>query len=120
MLRQPTEAPARLPRAAELPAVHALREVLASRERPKDGSARQRLRALAGAVSGRADRRLLGALMAATDALIQHCDRMMDRVESDETRVADMASAYGEDLARLWAQTLRGSGSGEVRPGAAP
>ncbi len=61
-------------------------------------------RSWAGRVSGRADRRLLLALAGATDAVAVHCDLLVDRLTAHEAVTADVAGAFGQELALLRAE----------------
>ncbi len=64
------------------------------------------MRRWAGRVSGRADRRLLLALAAATEALADHSDLLVDRLSILETLGADVTGVFGEELALLRAEVL--------------
>jgi len=62
------------------------------------------VRAWAGRVSGRSDRRLLVALAQATEAIAAQCDLLADRLASQETITADVTAAYGEEITQLRAE----------------
>jgi hypothetical protein len=106
MLRQPADAPSPLHHVGDTEAVLSFRQQWSGRPLERRGSAKSRLRAWAGRVSGRSDRRLLFALAHATDAVAAHCDHVVDRLASQEAVTADLASAYGEEIARLRAEVL--------------
>jgi hypothetical protein len=61
-------------------------------------------RTWAGRVSGRADRRLLLALAGATDAVAVQCDLLVERLTTQEAVTADVAGAFGQELALLRAE----------------
>lgn len=63
-----------------------------------------RVRAWMGRISGRADRRLVLRLTAATDALVERCDTLVDRLESLESIASEVVEGYGTELARLRAE----------------
>ena len=65
-----------------------------------------KLRAWAGRVSGRADRRLLFAIAHATDAIAAHCDLIADRLATQETITADISRAFGEEISQLRSEVI--------------
>jgi hypothetical protein len=102
MLRQPADAPPPLGHVGDSAPVLSLRRVWSGRKARAGGS----LRAWAGRVSGRADRRLLFALADATEALAAQCDLLSDRLAAQEAVTADVTSAFGQDIAQLRAEVL--------------
>jgi hypothetical protein len=62
------------------------------------------LRGWAARVSGRSDRQLLLALAAATEALTLHCDLLLERITSQEAVTAEVAGAFGQEIAQLRAE----------------
>jgi hypothetical protein len=103
--RQPVEPMAALPRTADSAAVRSLHQVLAERGR-RPSSLGGRLRLLASKVSGREDRRLLGALVATTDSLVTRCDLLSERLAAHEALTADVTASSSEELTRLRAEVL--------------
>lgn len=73
-------------------------------EKPTD--LRSKLRAWAGRVSGRADRRLLFAVVDATDALVTSCNQLADRLAAQEAVNADVTAAFGEEITQLRAEVI--------------
>ena len=106
MLSRPADPPAPPAHMYELPAVQVLRQVVASRQAERHSTFRRRLRTWASHVSGRADRRLLDALAAASQAMADHGDLLVDRLAAQEAVTADLNRVYGEELARLRAEVL--------------
>jgi hypothetical protein len=108
MLVRPAEPPPPLGHIADAEPLRDFRRELSSqrqlREAPRLGSLRATVRAWAGRVSGRADRRLVVALGRATDALADRCDSIVDRLESQEALTAEVTEAFGSDLAHLRAE----------------
>jgi len=108
MFDRPAEPPPALERVADLEAVRAFRyEVSAQRQMRGTfwlGSLRTSLRACAGRVSGRADRRLVFAVADATDALVERCQVISDRLGSLEALTSDVTDAFGSELAQLRAE----------------
>jgi hypothetical protein len=102
MLHQPADAPPPLGRVGDSAPVLSFRRVWSGRKAGTGGS----LRAWAGRVSGRADRRLLLALADATEALAAQCDLLIDRFTAQEAVTADVAGAFGQDIAQLRAEVL--------------
>jgi hypothetical protein len=72
----------------------------------RNAATRWSLRAWAGRISGRSDRRLLGALAEATEAIATQCDLLADRIAARDTVSADVAGSFGEEVARLRAEVL--------------
>jgi len=110
MLRQPPDAPVALGYAADIESVQVLRRVwthqLELSRTPRLGSLRATMRAWAGRISGRSDRRLIFALASATDAIASHCDHLVDRLASQEAKTADMTGAFGEEITHLRAEVI--------------
>ena len=104
MLRQPVDAPETLNHAADIESVRAFRQAWKHRRELATAPRRGSLRTWAGRVTGRSDRRLMSALASATDAVTDHCDQLVDRLTSQEAKTADMARAFGEELAQLRAE----------------
>ncbi len=100
MLRQPADAPPPLARVGDGEPVATLRRVRAERVSGTTSS----LRAWAGRVTGRADRRLLLALAAATEAMVTQCDLLSERLAAQEAVTADVAGAFGQEMALLRAE----------------
>ena len=67
---------------------------------------RRAVRAWAGRVSGRSDRRLLLALASATDAVAAQCDHVVDRLTTQEAVSTDVATVFGEEITQLRAEVL--------------
>jgi len=103
--RRPVDPIPALPPTAGSAAVQSLHQVLAERGR-RPASWGDRLRLLASKVSGREDRRLLGALVATADSLVTQCDLLSERLAAHETLSADVTASYGEELTRLRAEVL--------------
>jgi hypothetical protein len=103
--RRPADAPSALPRSADSAAAHSLHQVLASRG-VRPSTLGGRLRRLLSKVSGREDRRLLGALVAVTNDLVTQCDLLSERLAVHESLTADVTATYGEELTRLRAEVL--------------
>jgi len=99
MLRQPADAPPPIGHVGDSDAVAALRRV-----RSETDATTRSLRAWAGRVSGRADRRLLLTLADATEAMAAQCDLLSDRLAAQEAVTADVAGAFGEEIALLRAE----------------
>jgi hypothetical protein len=64
------------------------------------------LRAWAGRISGRADRRLLFAIAHATDAIAARCDVIADRLATQEAITGDITRAYGEEISQLRSEVI--------------
>jgi hypothetical protein len=105
-LHQPTDAPPPIGHVRDDEALRSLRRVRESRREvtPRSTSLVGTVRAWAGRVSGRSDRRLLFALAQATEAIAAHCDLLADRLASQETITADVTGAYGEEITQLRAE----------------
>lgn len=106
-LRQPADAPQQVGHVGDVPAVEAFRREWTSQTGPGTGSFRTSLRAWAGRVSGRSDRRLLFSLARATDALASRLDLLVDRLNAQETITADVSDAFGGDITQLRAEVLQ-------------
>jgi uncharacterized protein YceH (UPF0502 family) len=102
MLRQPADAPPPLGPVSATDGVATFRRVLADRS-----AAPASLRAWAGRVSGRSDRRLVLALAGATEAIASHCDQLVARLAAQEAVKADVASSFGQEIAQLRAEVVR-------------
>lgn len=100
MLRQPADAPAPLAHVGGTDAVVAFRRVASEHKAGPQGS----WRAWAGRLTGRADRRLLLAQAGAIEAVAAQCDLLVDRVTALEAVTADVAGAFGEEVALLRAE----------------
>jgi hypothetical protein len=100
MLRQPADAPPSLGHLGAGDALAAFRRVRSDR----NSGATRTLRAWAGRVSGRSDRRLLVALADATDAVAAHCDVLVDRLNALEAVTADVSGTFGQEIAQLRAE----------------
>jgi hypothetical protein len=106
MFRQPSDAPPPLGRLTNDPALQSFRREWSARRTGTAGSFRRAVRAWAGRVSGRSDRRLLLALASATDAVAAQCDHVVDRLTTQEAVGADVARVFGEEIAQLRAEVL--------------
>jgi uncharacterized protein YceH (UPF0502 family) len=102
MLRQPADAPPPLGPVGATDGVATLRRVLADRN-----AAPSSLRAWAGRVSGRSDRRLAVALAGATEAIAANCDQLVAHLSAQEAVTADVASSFGQEIAQLRAEVVR-------------
>lgn len=111
-LRQPADAPSPLGPVSATDAVASFRRVWAGRK----ATTRWSLRAWAGRVSGRSDRRLLSALAEATDAIATQCDLLADRIAERDSVSADIADAFGEEVTRLRAEVLHLQGLSATPP----
>jgi ABC-type transporter Mla subunit MlaD len=100
MLRRPVEAPEPLGHLGSGSAAVSFRRLVSDRT----AGTRRSLRAWAGRLSGRADRRLLRAQADVTEAVVARCDLLADRLSALEAATADVAGAFGEELARLRAE----------------
>ncbi len=109
LLRPPDQTPP-LANVAESEAVRTFRLEFATqrqvRESPGRGSLRTSVRAWAGRVSGRADRRLLFAVATATDALAERCDALADRLDSRDALMSEVNEVFGVELAQLRAEVV--------------
>jgi len=104
-LRRPADPPPPLPHVRDGEALQSLSRELEGR-RVGASSRRGALRAWAGRVSGRSDRRLLLALAQATEVVATHCDLLADRLAAQEAVGADVAATFGEEITRLRAEVL--------------
>ena len=106
MFRRPADAPPPLGRVGEDPALRPFHREWSARRTGTAGSLRRTVRAWAGRVSGRSDRRLLLAMASATDAVAAQCDHVVERLTSLEEMTADVTGAFGEEIAQLRAEVL--------------
>jgi hypothetical protein len=102
MLRQPVDALPPIGPASGTDGVASFRRAWSDRDAATTGA----LRSWAGRVSGRADRRLLLALVGATEALVAHCDVLAERVSAQEAMVADVTSSFGHEIVQLRAEVI--------------
>jgi hypothetical protein len=107
MLRQPADAPPPLGPVGGTESVQSFRRVVSDRSTATTRS----FRAWAGRVSGRTDRRLLLALAGATESMAAHCDQLTARLNAQEAVTADVADAFGREIALLRAEVARLQGS---------
>ena len=103
MLRRPADAPPPLGPVSDTDPVVALRRVWSD----GNASTKRSLRSWAGRISGRADRRLLVALVDATEAVVTHCDLLADRLTAQEAVTQDVAESFGQEIVQLRAEVLR-------------
>ncbi len=103
MLRQPADAPPPLGRPGDTEGVRSFRRVWSDWNTA--GTTRS-LRAWAGRVSGRSDRRLLAALAGATEAVVAQCDQLADRLTAQEAVTADVADSFGREIVQLRAEVV--------------
>ena len=103
MLRRPADSPPPLGPASGTEGVSTFRRVWSDRNA---GTTRS-IRAWAGRVSGRSDRRLLLALAGATEAMALHCDLLVERLTAQEVVTADVASTFGPEIVQLRAEVER-------------
>jgi hypothetical protein len=103
MLRRPTEMPAPLGSASATEGVSTFRRLWAD----KNHGGTRSMRAWAGRVSGRSDRRLLLAVAGATEAMAAHCDLLVERLTAQEAVTADVASSFGHEIVQLRAEVDR-------------
>ncbi len=47
------------------------------------------------------------ALAAAVEAIVSHCDHLVDALASQQERTGDVANAFGEDVTRLRAEIMQ-------------
>lgn len=107
MLGQPSEAPPSLGHVGDTEPLQSFRQAWVSwGTGSHPSSPRRKLRAWAGRVSGRADRRLLSAVAHATDAVAAHCDLIADRLGSLETITGDVTNTFGEEISHLRAEVM--------------
>jgi hypothetical protein len=102
MLRHPADAPQPLGHVSASDGVRAFRRVWSDR----NAATTKSFRAWAGRVSGRSDRRLLVALVGATEATAAHCDQLVDRLNALEAVTADVTDAFGQEIVRLRAEVV--------------
>ncbi len=107
MFRRPADAPPPLGRVGDDPALQSFHREWSVRRTGTSGSLRRTVRAWAGRVSGRSDRRLLLALASATDAVAAECDRVVERLTTLESVTADVTGTFGEEITQLRAEVLR-------------
>jgi hypothetical protein len=100
MLRQPAEAAPPLEHVGTSTPLLSFRRLRSDRE----NRARRSLRGWVARISGRSDRRLLLALVDATEAIATQLDLLVDRLASQEAMTADITDAFGQELARLRAE----------------
>jgi hypothetical protein len=103
MLRRPADAPPQLGPVSGTDQVVAFRRIWSER----NTSTKRSLRSWAGRISGRADRRLLVALVGATEAIATHCDLLADRVAAQEAVTEDVVASLGKEIVQLRAEVLR-------------
>ena len=103
MLRRSADAPPPLGPVSGTDRVVAFRRVWSDR----NASTKRSLRSWAGRISGRADRRLLVALVGATEAIATHCDLLADRLAVQEAVTQDVAESFGQEIVQLRAEVLR-------------
>jgi hypothetical protein len=103
MLPQPADAPPPLGRPSDTEGVRSLHRVWSD----WNAASTRSLRAWAGRVSGRSDRRLLVALAAATEAVVTHCDHLADRLTTQETVTANLADSFGREIVLLRAEVVQ-------------
>ena len=107
MLALPADASPPLPLLAESDGVRELRAALASlAARDATAALPARVRAWVGRVTGRRNHYVLEAVVRATGEIAERCDQLTTRQAEKEAVTADMARAFGEELARLRAEVL--------------
>jgi hypothetical protein len=106
MLQQPSETPPPLGRLGDVDSVRSFRQEWVSQRSTHTLSPWRRLRAWAGRISGRTDRRLLFAIAQATDAVAAHCDLIADRLGSQEIITGDVTRTFGEEISQLRSEVL--------------
>lgn len=105
-LRQPADAPPPLAPLADGEGLSRLRAARATLAERDQATGLRMLRAKAARVTGRTDRYLLQAVLAATDEIANRCDALADRLAAQEAVTADVTRVFGEELARLRAEVL--------------
>ena len=100
VLRRPADAAPPLGHVATSAPLVSLRGVRSDQE----NRARRSLRGWAARISGRSDRRLLLALVDATEVMVTQLDLLTDRLMSQEAMTADITDAFGQELALLRAE----------------
>ena len=103
MLRRPADAPPQLGPVSGTDQVVAFRRIWSD----PNTSTKRSLRSWAGRISGRADRRLLVALVGATEAIATHSDLLADRVAAQEAVTEDVVASLGQEIVQLRAEVLR-------------
>jgi hypothetical protein len=101
VLRQPADAPPPVAPVGASTPVASFRSVWSDRQ-----TRARSLRRWAARRSGRSDRRLLLALAAATEALAIQCDLLLERITAQEAVTADLAGAFGPEIAQLRAEVV--------------
>ena len=108
MLSRPAEAPPPLDRLSDSEPVRKFQEEFTTRsgaDRPRDIDPwRVSLRRLVGRISGRANRRRVLVLAAATEALVARCDALADRLSALESLTGEITDTFGAELAHLRAE----------------
>ncbi len=116
LLGRPAEAPPPLARVRDSEQIRSLHEQWAGRSShpssaPRPTSVVKAARAWAGRSPllgrGRANRRLLGSLIRATDAVAAHGDQVADRLGHQEALLQEITEAFGEDITRLRAEVIQ-------------
>lgn len=105
ILQRPADAPPPLGHLRDDGQVLRLRNEWANRVSPH-ASVRTTIRGWAGRITGRSDRRLLVALVDATNAVANHCDQLTDRLNAQEALSEDVAGTFGEDITNLRAEVI--------------
>lgn len=103
MLHRPADAPPPLGPVSGTDSLAAFRRVWSDR----NDSTKRSLRSWAGRISGRADRRLLVALVGATEAIASHVDLLADRLAVQEAVTQDVAASFSQEIVQLRAEVLR-------------
>ena len=103
MLRRSADAPPPLGPVSATDRVETLHRVWSDR----NATTKRSLRSWAGRISGRVDRRVLVALVGATEAIATHCDLLADRLAAQEAVTQDVAEAFGQELVQLRAEVVR-------------
>jgi hypothetical protein len=103
MLRRSADAPPQLGPVSGTDRVVTLRRAWSDR----NASPKRSLRSWAGRISGRADRRLLVALVGATEAIATHCDLLANRLAVQEAVTEDVAESFGQEIVQLRADVIR-------------
>jgi hypothetical protein len=102
MLRRSADAPPALGPVSGTDRVVAFHRVWSDR----NVATKRSLRSWAGRISGRADRRLLVALVGATEAIATHCDLLADRLAAQEAVTEDVVGCFGQEIVQLRAEVL--------------
>ena len=107
MLRRPADATPALPLLAAGDGMRDLRAALASlAARDATGTLPVRVRSWMGRVTGRRNRYVLEAVVRATDEIADRCDELTTQLIDQGAVTAELASIFGEELARLRAEVL--------------